>query len=569
MPNVTESISQSTETFRVERAASFPHRYAYARSSDTRAANEPGQDYLAFRYDARAFVFALCDGVSQSFYGDLAARIIGDALVAWLWDALPDDASAQRAALAEHLRALTERATAQVQQHAIPESVPAMLRDVLEQKRAMGSESIFACGRIDLPSATLPDGRIVLAWMGDARVRLWNGIVERTRELGDTFHTAQRWSTRQGLVGGELNFFAAPLEYNQQRQFNLLMVYSDGLASLDAIPKSPKNATVQTLIADSAETPNSDDISFLEVWFGKMPGTLDAPPLAAPRGVQAQVGDEKIRVKWQPVSGANGYAVELVNGDAQIARVNATIFESSSLRAGKYRVRVRGYDGSEPGAWSAATNVEIVSKVAPIIAPPETRAPVARPSRAFVPVLAIIGLLCGIIALAGAVAAPAIYLAMSATLTPTSTPTHIPTLLPLPTNTSTPTLTLAPTAPLTPTHTATVTQTPTPSPTATATATPRVSEKCTNPGAQIFNVTDGQKIPNVTKLRGTASAPNFDYYTISFGVDYFRSSTQVVDGALMDESKKLPLGNYKLKLTVYLKDGTTLPPCELGVEVIQ
>ena len=64
----------------------FSYRFAFDRSADSIKANEPGQDYIAIIAADDRIAFVLCDGVSQSFYGDLAARILGDQLVTWLWE---------------------------------------------------------------------------------------------------------------------------------------------------------------------------------------------------------------------------------------------------------------------------------------------------------------------------------------------------------------------------------------------------------------------------------------------------------------------------------------------------
>src|SRR5204863_8715190 len=109
MRHDTLQVAQDRETpVRVERYAAFSWRYAYARSSDTRRVSDPGQDYLTFCYDDSAFAFALCDGVSQSFFGDLAARFLGDALINWLWEDLPKATDEQhvRATFNHNLNAL-------------------------------------------------------------------------------------------------------------------------------------------------------------------------------------------------------------------------------------------------------------------------------------------------------------------------------------------------------------------------------------------------------------------------------------------------------------------------------
>jgi len=280
----TLKVPQERETqVRVVPGGAVSYRFAYARAADTRAAGDVGQDYLTVREDAHTFTFVLCDGVSQSFYGDLAARYLGDALLAWLSGHLPAtvDAEPIRTALAAHLRELTESATGQVQRLSLPPDLPPMLREVLQEKRALGSESTFVCGRIDLTGGDFPAGRVVLAWMGDSRLRLWTGDDAHTTDLGGVFETAQRWSTRRGPVGGDVNVFIAPLE-RDGRRINRLMAYSDWLAGLDDWSRDPSNHAVQDLITQAGEAATSDDVSFLEVWLGPVPAHIEAGPLAAP-----------------------------------------------------------------------------------------------------------------------------------------------------------------------------------------------------------------------------------------------------------------------------------------------
>jgi hypothetical protein len=281
----------------VIRGQVLAYRFAYARAADTRAAGDTGQDYLAVREGAQAFVFALCDGVSQSFYGDLAARYLGDALVAWLGEHLPPttDAEVIRATLTVHLRELTGPATRQVQRHPLPPDIPLMLREVLQEKRGLGSESTFVCGRIDLPGGDFPAGRIVLAWMGDSRLRLWTGDDAHVTDVRGVFETAQRWSTRRGPVGGDVNVFVAPLEQDGRR-INRLMAYSDGLTALDSWDRDPSNHAVQDLIAQAGEAATSDDVSFLEVWLGPAPAHIEVVPLAAPRLLDVGFREGFIRV---------------------------------------------------------------------------------------------------------------------------------------------------------------------------------------------------------------------------------------------------------------------------------
>ena len=96
-----------------------------------------------------------------------------------------------RAALTIYLRELTGPATEQVQRQPLPSDTPPMLHDVLQEKQALGSVSTFVCGRV------------VLAWMGDFRLRLWQSDDIHAADLRDDFETSQRRSTRRGPVGGD------------------------------------------------------------------------------------------------------------------------------------------------------------------------------------------------------------------------------------------------------------------------------------------------------------------------------------------------------------------------------
>ncbi|HYO49007.1 MAG TPA: hypothetical protein VEW94_04065 [Chloroflexia bacterium] len=282
-------VSQDGEIpVQLGRSGAFAWRYAYARSADTRAASDPGQDYLTFRYEGGTFAFVLCDGVSQSFFGDIAARFLGDALLSWAWSDLPIKVRAQdiRDGLNALLKDLVAKSSDMVRGHAIPKNVPWILRDVLEQKRALGSQTTFICGRIDQPNDDLPDGRLVLAWLGDSRVRLWGPAGERTTEFGETFRTEERWSTLNGPVGSPPHVFVAPLRNGGKLQVARLMLYSDGLATLDSHELPPGDVEINRLIEEAGVSPTSDDISFLDIHLRGVPAhnvpARDVPVASVP-----------------------------------------------------------------------------------------------------------------------------------------------------------------------------------------------------------------------------------------------------------------------------------------------
>ncbi|MCI3922782.1 protein phosphatase 2C domain-containing protein [Paenibacillus sp. TRM 82003] len=223
-----------------------------------------GQDYLTVIQEGRTVYFAVCDGVSLSYYGDVAARFVGDAMLEWL-TAIPNEpAETLQSLLERRLREWTVPATETVLKHDIPSNVAGMLREVLEEKKKLGSESTFVCGRIDLPDRAWPDGRLTLAWMGDTRIRLWCQDEEMTSDLGDYLDTGKRWSTARGPLGGSPNVYVRPLETGH-KPLNGISVYSDGLARMDDTGRRYTDEEVQRIIDEVSGTPASDDIAFLDV----------------------------------------------------------------------------------------------------------------------------------------------------------------------------------------------------------------------------------------------------------------------------------------------------------------
>lgn len=235
--------------------AGYQCRYAYARSADSRVAGDPGQDRLVLRSNEQQLALVLCDGVSQSFVGDLAARLLADALLDWLTTISEDGTATVVASLTERLTTLVAEVQPVIDGFVLPNQLSAMLRDVLEQKRVLGSESTFVAVQINIPK-----DRLVLAWMGDSRMRLWGRQEERTHEFGNSFHTAERWSSRHGLVGTP-HVAVLPLS-----DVTRLLIYSDGLTQLDQQAGMLSNEALNTLITAADNTPTSDDVSLIEVW---------------------------------------------------------------------------------------------------------------------------------------------------------------------------------------------------------------------------------------------------------------------------------------------------------------
>jgi hypothetical protein len=348
------SLPQGQETaVDFAQTGSFAYRYAYTRSADSRKGDENGQDYLLFGATPSRFVFALCDGVSQSFYGDLAARLLGNRLANLFLqlDVLADEVQIH-ASLLEHLNTLTDEASLQVRDYPVPENVSPMLAGVLEKKRQMGSESTFVAGVIDLEKSMA-----CFAWMGDSRLRLWSATAEITRELGNTFHTHERWSTKKGPVG-ELHIKQVPLS-----ALSRVSAYSDGFSYLDqafsqaGFSRPFGHCAINAFMADASRQPSSDDISFLEIWIGgvpQFPSEKEGFPAPFVNPDDLVVDGDFCSMKWSPVSGATGYQVEIASREGSILsdRIAGTDWQTAKLDPQAHTISVRVWHDWTPGEWS-------------------------------------------------------------------------------------------------------------------------------------------------------------------------------------------------------------------------
>jgi hypothetical protein len=340
----------------------FSYRLAYARAAETQTADNVGQDYLVVYEDESVFVFVLCDGVSQSFYGDLAARYLGDELLTWLREQPKQEMSSEsfQTALEGYLLELTAIGTERVQRETLPTDIPKMLREVLEEKRALGSETMFVCGRLDTPDTVFPEGRLILAWMGDSRARVWRE--EKEINLPGSFRTEQRWSTRRGPVAGHPHVYITSLQQKGER-ITRVVVYSDGLTALDTWSPPPANSLMEEMITEAERSANSDDISFLEIWPAGIPEQVEMLPLPATTPFVKAEEDGHIRAAWSPVPQATGYEIQikpLRQDHPRSFNIPAPNWHPEQrLKPGVYRLRVRALQDQAVGQWSPWQSVEI------------------------------------------------------------------------------------------------------------------------------------------------------------------------------------------------------------------
>ena len=259
-------VSQETETPLT--ALSQPPGtvlYLYARSVDSVQSDSVGQDYVTFRYGPTDIAFAVCDGVGQSFMGDLAARILGEGLVTWLWSMdRPKDEEKFQEQITGALNELTVRSGKEVAEYKLPDSLPPILKQALELQRDYGSESMFVAGRLALGGS---EPWLSLAWLGDAPVAAID-IDGELVDLGPKGHTSERWNATTG-VKGEVHTWVT-----SAKKVARVAGYTDGLATGDV----PTDSDLAKMMELWKTDPPIDDASLFDVRLAHSPQTVGKEP---------------------------------------------------------------------------------------------------------------------------------------------------------------------------------------------------------------------------------------------------------------------------------------------------
>ncbi|MEM7533700.1 MAG: hypothetical protein AAF639_16065 [Chloroflexota bacterium] len=268
-----------------------PIRTLYRRSHESAVHQVKGQDYLTVGCINGGIAFAVCDGVGQSFCGDLAAKFLGDTLM----DSTDLLLSSMRSddpptALTNFLNRLVAEAAQRTDEFVLPTSTPPLLKLALEEMRTYGSETMFVYGQL-VPPLEIVDSignaghQLYLCWLGDTEVQVITD--HHPIHLDATWTVQERWSTRQGVRGADhVHFRQIPLEQVQR-----ILVYSDGLDSianqLHQLVQEPDTLRVQ--IAEISQSPDSDDISLLDIVvepYKPLPASVPTEEIVIPKPVE-------------------------------------------------------------------------------------------------------------------------------------------------------------------------------------------------------------------------------------------------------------------------------------------
>lgn len=366
MPIVT--LNQHADTpARRELLPGVALTYLYDRSRDSKKTNTPGQDFIAYCHAGDRLAFAVCDGVSQSFYGELAARFLGERLVDWLL-------ARDMATLGEEgrfdemltlaLNEWTDEASALVRVKPINPALPPIVRNALERKRENGSETMFVAGLIDFA------GQILTAcWMGDMRLWLWGQDGGAITFPEAAWETRERWSTRLGPKRGSGAGTPRTLQRTLEEVIRVT-VHSDGIGNRAGELATISLAQINRIAAELSAAPASDDLSILDIRLrGQTPDDPDNEPLPAP--VLRQPDPAEATLIWDEQPTAVGYRVEVTQDQHQwtVDVPTPAYFLPPEIGVGTvFRAQALTEDGT-PGLWSAPFTLH-----PPTLAPPETKA---------------------------------------------------------------------------------------------------------------------------------------------------------------------------------------------------
>lgn len=260
-------------------------RYAYMRSRDSQHQRASGQDYLALKGDETRVALAVTDGVASSFFGGLAARLVGGSLLDWLWNQAdihhwePSDVETSL-----HQRLAQERGEGalQVRRLDLPEGTTDLHANALEKKRRLGSATMLAGVLAQMPSHGFPHGRFLLIWLGNVRIQLLGTEGEDlTSELQTDWDGGRCWSTRKEMMRGTPGILVGDL-----RGIRRINVHTDGLDSsgADELRQGVRDDILSARLARLVDSPPSDDIALAEITL------LD--PLPPPRSAWVKRGEK-------------------------------------------------------------------------------------------------------------------------------------------------------------------------------------------------------------------------------------------------------------------------------------
>ena len=217
----------------------------YRRCFDFDPTDSSGQDYAIVRGDQHYVAGVLADGVSQSYYGNLAAGHLSEHLLQFLWSCRERPVAVDE--MESVLKRLETEGQKLVELHRSPDHLPAMHREALNRSRENGSQTVFSAFVLHTKSQHL-----TVYQVGDVDavvVQLRNTTVVKADAQG-------RWST-----AGKSQHL---LQVTPFEDVHSLLVRSDGFGSAwEDMLHQGSNQRRQFFEHLAAKQAGKDDVSFI------------------------------------------------------------------------------------------------------------------------------------------------------------------------------------------------------------------------------------------------------------------------------------------------------------------
>lgn len=265
----------------------FVLRFLSYRKSEDAKLNLRSEDYIVSELNNDKAIFVLCDGVGSSFYGNIGSQILGETVLKWLSKIQPPNIVflEKSESIKQWIGMLTNGLTAELKQKTVLATSIIQKKNISNQDELsrlaettqrddFGTQSNFACCVAWPKSSSLPNGLIILFWLGNARLRIFQQQQDLTPLLGwgsNPDQLKEVWSSKDGVVGYIYSYITT------FSKVSTVIAYSDGLEnSEDEIYPGLTGTALEKLVRKS-QSIKDDDATFLElsVIAGEVPGVTD------------------------------------------------------------------------------------------------------------------------------------------------------------------------------------------------------------------------------------------------------------------------------------------------------
>src|SRR5436305_3160502 len=233
--------------------------YGYRRWLEFDPSGSYGQDFFAIRADECYVVGVVADGVSQSFFGDLAAKAVGTYVIDILWRCRREPLAKEQ--IEVELHGLEGRVNELVQSREIrnPNSI---LGQALEKTRAKGSQTVFTAFVLDVHNRA-----IVLYQVGDVAAWLYKS------DRSYSFFSADRLGRWSSAGQSQL-----ALALKNEKNVVGVLLHSDGVRLEWAERSKRPDVSEEDFLEEVNQRASVDDMAFIAV---KVSGS-DGPTKRSP-----------------------------------------------------------------------------------------------------------------------------------------------------------------------------------------------------------------------------------------------------------------------------------------------